>query len=135
MYRVVPKPQSLLDLHEPMADLFELVRHAFGVPRSYQLSLAHVDAAEEEMYDTLALASLALRKVQALRHVSRPEVRTAVHVFVSLVSELGTALTDLAGRCVDTRTRNELAAYRDRLYEAAHNAAALQQENTILVLE
>src|SRR5215468_1136598 len=101
MYRTVPKPQSLLDLHEPMAELFDLVRRTFDVPLSYQLSFAHVDAVEDEMYNTLALASLTLRKVQALRHVTRPGVRTAAHIVVSLVSEVGIALTDLAERCTD----------------------------------
>jgi hypothetical protein len=129
------KPQSLLDLYEPMADLFDLIKGAFEVGESYLLSLAHVDAIEGELHDTTPLAAFTLRKVQAMRHVARPGIQTSVGTVVSLVSELTAALGGLAERCRDRRAADRLIDYRDRLNQAGYSAAVLQGENIVVVLE
>lgn len=88
----IPKPDELLALHDVTAELFETLRAWFGVPPSVALALDDIDAAVTELGDPVMIAALAMRKLQALRLLSTPGVRTSTDVVVSIVQDLNRAL-------------------------------------------
>lgn len=87
-----PKPDELLALHGVTEELFETLRAWFDVPDSVPLDLSGVDAAVSEMGDPVMIAALAMRKLQALRLLSTPGVRTSTDVVVAIVQDLNRAL-------------------------------------------
>lgn len=86
------KPDELLALHDVTAVLFDTLRDWFDVPDRVSLSLDDVDAAVTELSDPVMVAALAMRKLQALRLLAQPGVRTSTDVVVTMVQDLDRAL-------------------------------------------
>jgi hypothetical protein len=88
----VAKPDELLALHGVVEELFETLRGWFDVPDRISLSLQDIDAAVTELGDPVMIAALAMRKLQALRLLAQPGVRTSTDVVVSIIQDLDRAL-------------------------------------------
>lgn len=88
----IPKPDELLALHDVSAELFSTLRAWFDVPRTLEIDLADIDSAVTELGDPVHIAALAMRKLQALRLLSTPGVRTSTDVVVTIVQDLNRAL-------------------------------------------
>jgi hypothetical protein len=101
----IPKPDELLALHDVTEDLFEILRRWFEVPLTVRIDLTHIDSAVEELGDPEMIAALAMRKLQALRLLSTPGVRTTTDVVVAIVNDLDRALL----QAPDLRLRREMA--------------------------
>jgi hypothetical protein len=89
---LVPKPDELLALHDVTGEMFDTLRRWFDVPPKVALDLTDVDAAVVELGDPVMIAALAMRKLQALRLLSTPGVRTTTDVVVTIVQDLQRAL-------------------------------------------
>jgi hypothetical protein len=72
--------------------MFETLRRWFDVPTKVALDLTDVDAAVVELGEPVMIAALAMRKLQALRLLSTPGVRTTTDVVVTIVQDLQRAL-------------------------------------------
>lgn len=90
--RTVAKPDELLALHDVTGEMFVTLGRWFSVPSSVALDLSDVDAAVAELGDPVMIAALAMRKLQALRLLSQPGVRTTTDVVVAIVTDLDRAL-------------------------------------------
>ena len=88
----LPKPDELLALHGICGELFETLQRWFAVPDVVELDLSDVDAAVAQMGDPVMIAALAMRKLQALRLLATPGVRTSTDVVVAIVNDLDRAL-------------------------------------------
>lgn len=88
----IPKPDELLALHAVTEELFDTMRRWFDVPEAVSLSLSDIDAAVEELGDPVMIAAMAMRKLQALRLLATPGVRTSTDTVVSIVQDLNRAL-------------------------------------------
>lgn len=88
----VPKPPELLALFDVSAQLFATLQEWFAVPDQVALDLSDVDAAVAQLSDPVAIAALAMRKLQALRLLAQPGVRTSTDVVVTIVQDLDRAL-------------------------------------------
>ena len=89
---VIAKPDELLALHRTAAELFTILKRWFAVPESVSLNLTDVDAVVLEMSDPVMIAALAMRKLQALRLLATPGVRTSTDVVLAIVNDLERAL-------------------------------------------
>ena len=88
----IPKPHELLALHDITAELFTTLKGWFGVADEVTISLADVDSAVGELGDPVLIAAMAMRKLQALRLLAQPGVRTTTDVVVTIVQDLDRAL-------------------------------------------
>ncbi len=88
----IAKPPELLALFDVSAELFGTLQRWFDVPDQVALDLSDVDAAVAQMGDPVAIAALAMRKLQALRLLAQPGVRTSTDVVVTIVQDLDRAL-------------------------------------------
>ena len=88
----IPKPDELLALHGVTGELFETLRSWFDVPGEVTIDLSDVDSAVAELGDPRMIIALAMRKLQALRLLSTPGVRTTTDVVVAIVNDLERAL-------------------------------------------
>lgn len=88
----IPKPDELLALHDVTDELFRTLRRWFGVPERPAIDLVDVDSAVTELGDPVMIAALAMRKLQALRLLATPGVRTSTDVVISIVQDLDRAL-------------------------------------------
>lgn len=88
----IPKPSELLALHDVTEELFAQLRSWFDVPDEVALDLAGIDSAVAQLADPVAIAALAMRKLQALRLLAQPGVRTSTDVVVTIVQDLDRAL-------------------------------------------
>ena len=88
----VPKPDELLALHDVTQAMFDTLQRWFDVPDTVTLSLHDIDAAVRELGDPVMIAALAMRKLQALRLLATPGVRTTTDVVVAIVGDLDRAL-------------------------------------------
>ena len=88
----VRKPDELLALHDVTAELFTTLQRWFDVPSSVSLSLEDIDSAVRELGEPVLIAAMAMRKLQALRLLSQPGVRTSTDVVVTIVQDLDRAL-------------------------------------------
>jgi hypothetical protein len=88
----IPKPDELLALHGVTSEMFETLREWFDVPARVTIDLSDIDAAVTELGDPQMIVSLAMRKLQALRLLSTPGVRTTTDVVVAIVNDLERAL-------------------------------------------
>lgn len=89
---VVAKPHELLALHTVTEELFDTLKRWFSVPDSVPLNLTDIDAVVTEMSDPVMIAALAMRKLQALRLLALPGVRTSTDVVLAIVNDLDRAL-------------------------------------------
>jgi hypothetical protein len=88
----IPKPDELLALHDVTAELFDTLRRWFDVPTHPPLDLEDIHSAVTERGDPVMIAALAMRKLQALRLLSTPGVKTSTDVVVSIVQDVDRAL-------------------------------------------
>lgn len=88
----IPKPDELLALHGVTEELFDTLQRWFDVPASATISLGHIDSAVTELGDPTMIAAMAMRKLQALRLLAQPGVRTSTDVVVTIVQDLQRAL-------------------------------------------
>ncbi len=88
----IPKPEELLALHDVTEDLFNILRRWFDVPVSVPLDLTDIDSAVRELGEPEMIAALAMRKLQALRLLATPGVRTTTDVVVAIVNDIDRAL-------------------------------------------
>lgn len=88
----IPKPAELLALHDVTEELFGTLRSWFDVPDRVSLDLSGIDSAVAQLADPVAIAALAMRKLQALRLLAQPGVRTSTDVVVTIVQDLDRAL-------------------------------------------
>ena|GEM_PF-325812 len=88
----IPKPDELLALHDITAELFATLKGWFDVADEVTISLADVDSAVEELGEPVLIAAMAMRKLQALRLLAQPGVRTTTDVVVTIVQDLDRAL-------------------------------------------
>lgn len=88
----IAKPNELLALHDVTEELFDTLKEWFAVPDSVSLDLTDVDAVVREMADPAMIAALAMRKLQALRLLATPGVRTSTDVVVTMIGDLDRAL-------------------------------------------
>ncbi|MFP4148566.1 MAG: hypothetical protein ACLFUG_02635 [Nitriliruptoraceae bacterium] len=88
----IPKPRELLALHDITAELFDTLKAWFEVPDQVTISLADIDSAIEELGDPVLIAAMAMRKLQALRLLAQPGVRTTTDVVVTIVQDLDRAM-------------------------------------------
>src|SRR3954470_19236516 len=102
---VLGKPDELLALHGVTEVLFAALRSWFGVPPTITLDVADIDSAVVELGDPQMIAALAMRKLQALRLLSTPGVRTTTDVVVAIVNDLDRALL----QAPDLRLRRQAA--------------------------
>ena len=88
----LPKPEALLALHDVTEEMFSTLRRWFAVPDEVMLDLTDIDAVVREMGDPVMIAALAMRKLQALRLLALPGVRTTTDVVITVVQDLDRAL-------------------------------------------
>lgn len=88
----IPKPNELLALHGVTEEMFETLKTWFDVADRVSLDLTDIDSAVSELGEPVMIAALAMRKLQALRLLSTPGVRTTTDVVVSIVQDLDRAL-------------------------------------------
>jgi hypothetical protein len=88
----VAKPAELLALHDVTEELFGMLQGWFDVPTRLEIDLSDVDSAVAQLADPVAIAGLAMRKLQALRLLAQPGVRTSTDVVVTIVQDLDRAL-------------------------------------------
>ena len=90
--QTIPKPDELLALHDISAALFSTLQVWFEVDDQVTISLSDIDAAVEELGEPRMIAAMAMRKLQALRLLAQPGVRTTTDVVVTIVQDLDRAL-------------------------------------------
>jgi hypothetical protein len=101
----IPKPDELLALHDVTEDLFGILRRWFDVAAMVSIDLTDIDSAVTELGDPEMIAALAMRKLQALRLLSTPGVRTTTDVVVAIVNDVDRALL----QAPDLRLRRQVA--------------------------
>jgi hypothetical protein len=89
---IVAKPDELLALHSVTEELFDTLKRWFSVPDAVSLDMRDIDAVVTEMSDPVMIAALAMRKLQALRLLSTPGVRTSTDVVLAIVNDLERAM-------------------------------------------
>ena len=104
---VILKPDALLALHSVTEELFDTLRRWFRVPSIVSLDLSDIDAVVREMSDPVMIAALAMRKLQALRLLALPGVRTSTDVVPSIVNDLDRALDAGAGDAAQAARRGD----------------------------
>ena len=92
-------------MHDVTEDLFSILRRWFDVPASVAIDLTDIDSAVVELGDPEMIAALAMRKLQALRLLATPGVRTTTDVVVAIVNDLDRALL----QAPDLRLRRQAA--------------------------
>jgi hypothetical protein len=93
----IPKPDELLALHDITAELFTTLKGWFDVSDDVTISLADIDSAVGELGEPVLIAAMAMRKLQALRLLAQPGVRTTTDVVVTIVQDLDRALLQAPG--------------------------------------
>lgn len=86
------KPNELLAVYDVTERLFTTLKEWFGVSDGVVLNVTSVDSAVSEMGDPVMIAAMAMRKLQALRLISTPGVRTSTDVVIAIVNDLDRAL-------------------------------------------
>jgi hypothetical protein len=89
---IVGKPDELLALHPVTEELFGTLQRWFDVPPRVTIDVEDIDSAVRELADPVMIAAMAMRKLQALRLLSQPGVRTSTDVVVTIVQDLERAL-------------------------------------------
>jgi len=84
--------------------------------------LYHVDAAEPFLRNTVDIAAITMRKMQALRWVAKPGVETTNDVVVTLAADLLRSLDHLVGCCHDQTNADSLTKFKHQVALAARHA-------------
>lgn len=117
-----PKPPELTNLYEATAEAFGTIKEVFGVPGVYELLLHDIDAAEPFLQNTLDIAAVAMRKIQALRWVAKSGTKTTNDIVVTLAADLLRTLEHLMTCCPDDAAADALAAFQRQVIRAARRA-------------
>ena len=117
------KPAELVDLYTATSAAFTILKEEFQVPDTYELALHDVDAAEPCLTSTADIAAITLRKVQALRWVTKPGVETTNDIVVALAADLLRALDHLVEYCSDQTSADSLTRFKHQVVVAARLAA------------
>ena len=86
------KPFELLALYDVTEQLFRTLRDWFDVGADVRLDLSGIDSAVAEMGDPVMIAAMAMRKLQALRLIATPGVRTSTDMVIAIVNDIDRAL-------------------------------------------
>jgi hypothetical protein len=124
----VPKPAEFVALGPLLELLFIELKHSRAVPDTHTFDLRHVDCADAALRDWSSVAAFALRKLQALRYLTKTGVRTRNSIVVILVADLNISLTDLAEeaeRSANAPLGQLLLDGRDVLNRAAQAVSAI----------
>jgi hypothetical protein len=124
------KPPELVSLYAATSAAFKTLKEEFQVPDTeefqvpdtYELALDHVDAAELCLTNTVDIAAITLRKIQALRWVAKPGVETTNDVVVALAADLLRALDHLMKYCSDQASADSLTRFKHQVVVAARHA-------------
>ncbi|MBV9061166.1 MAG: hypothetical protein JOZ09_18735 [Pseudonocardiales bacterium] len=116
------KPPELVNLYAATSAAFKTLKEEFQVPDTYELALDHVDAAELCLTNTVDIAAIAMRKIQALRWVAKPGVETTNDVVVALAADLLRALDHLVKYCNDQASADSLTKFKYQVVVAARYA-------------
>ena len=117
-----PKPPELLSLYAAIPEAFGTLKEEFQVPDTYELVLHHVDAAEPFLRNTLDIAAITMRKIQALRWVAKPGVETTNDIVVTLAADLLRSLDHLVKCCHDQINADSLTRFKYQVALAARHA-------------
>ena len=117
-----PKPQELVNLYAATPEAFRTLKEEFQVPDIYELVLHDVDAAEPFLRNTLDIAAITMRKIQALRWATKPDVETVNDIVVTLAADLLRALDYLVRCCDDETKANTLIKFKHEVVLAARRA-------------
>lgn len=117
-----PKPSELVNLYAATSTVFRILKEEFEVPDTYELALHHVDAAESCLTNTIDIAAITMRKVQALRWVAKPGVETTNDIVVTLAADLLRALDYLMRYCNDQTNADSLTSFKHQVVVAARHA-------------
>jgi hypothetical protein len=117
-----PKPPELVSLYAATSAVFRTLKEEFQVPDTYELMLHHVDAAEPFLRNTVDIAAITMRKIQALRWVAKPGVDTTNDIVVTLAADLLRALDYLVTCCNDQTNADSLARFKNQVMLAARHA-------------
>jgi hypothetical protein len=117
-----PKPPELVDLYAATSAVFWTLKEEFQVPDIYELVLHHVDAAEPCLRNTVDIAAITMRKIQALRWVAKPGVETTNDIVVTLAADLLRALDHLVECCKDRTNADSLTRFKHQVMVAARHA-------------
>jgi hypothetical protein len=117
-----PKPPELVSLYAATSAVFRTLKEEFQVPDTYELVLHHVDAAEPFLRNTVDIAAITMRKIQALRWVAKPGVDTTNDIVVTLAADLLRALDYLATCCNDQTNADSLTRFKNQVMLAARHA-------------
>jgi hypothetical protein len=117
-----PKPPELIDLYAATSAVFRTLKEEFQVPDTYELALHHVDAAEPYLTNTVDIAAITMRKIQALRWVAKPGVDTTNDIVVALAADLLRALDYLVKYCSDQSNADSLMKFKHHVVVAARHA-------------
>jgi len=117
-----PKPPELINLYAAIPAVFGTLKEEFQVPDTYELALCHVDAAEPFLRNTVDIAAITMRKVQALRWVAKPGVETTNDIVVTLAADLLRSLDYLVKCCNDQSTADSVTKFKYQVALAARRA-------------
>ncbi len=107
-----PKPPELVSLYAAIPAVFGTLKEEFQVPNTYELVLYHVDAAEPFLRNTVDIAAITMRKIQALRWVAKPGVETTNAIVVTLAADLLRSLDYLVKCCNDQTNADSLTRFK-----------------------
>lgn len=117
-----PKPPELVNLYAATPAVFRTLKEEFQVPDTYELALVDVDAAEQFLRNTVDIAAITMRKIQALRWVAKPGVETTNDIVVTLAADLLRALDYLTKCCNDEANADSLTRFKYQVILAARRA-------------
>jgi hypothetical protein len=117
-----PKPPEFAFLRSASAEAFLALKEEFDIPDTYELALGDVDAAEGALRKSVDIAAIAMRKIQAVRSVTKPGAEITNDVVVGLAADLFRALSYLADRCTDQTRADKLTDFKHKLAIAARRA-------------
>src|SRR5918998_2253564 len=116
------KPPELVNLYAGTSVVFRTLKEEFQVPDTYELALHHVDAAESCLTNTVDIAAITMRKIQALRWVAKPGVETTNDIVVALAADLLRALDHLVKYCSNQANADSLTRFKHQVVVAARHA-------------
>ena len=88
----IPKPDSLLALHDVSENLFNTLRKWFDVETKVTIDLTEIDSAIIELGEPKMIAAMAMRKLQALQLLATPGVITTTDIVLAIINDLDRAL-------------------------------------------
>ncbi|WP_088320446.1 hypothetical protein [Kineosporia sp. R_H_3] len=123
-----PKPVDFVGLRPVLADLFDLIKHAFqvGPDHTFTLVAVHVDEAEIRPSPS-ETAPFVLRRLQALYYSAQPDVGgVPLDLVVGLMAQLQRDVTVIASAIPDSQTRDRLNVLARQVLDVGVRLGRLQ---------